>query len=239
MIERAQGIILRTRSFTETSLIVEWLTPEPGRISTVAKGARRQKSTFRGKLDLFYEADFSFTRSRRSELHTLSEVGLKETHPALRRELGYVQQASYCATLIEQTTEKETPLAGIYELMRGFLNALPNRPPQPRNIYAFELKLLEELGLRPDLEETNLNPETRKLVETLAQSDWLEIAQLKASASQANSLRQFLHGFLIYHLGKIPKGRADAIAPFERSRSGVSDQRFVSKISSDSSEPSH
>ncbi|HEU5125142.1 MAG TPA: DNA repair protein RecO [Verrucomicrobiae bacterium] len=211
MIERAHGIILRTRSFTETSLIVEWLTPELGRISTVAKGARRQKSPFRGKLDLFYEAEFSFTRSRRSELHTLSEVSLKETHPNLRRELGYIRQASYCATLIEQTTEKETPLPEIFELMRAFLSTLPKRPPQPRNIYAFELKLLEQLGLQPNLDEARLNAETKKLIETLTQSDWPQIAELKASASQAAGLRQFLHGFLIYHLGKIPKGRADAL----------------------------
>ncbi|HEY9509907.1 MAG TPA: DNA repair protein RecO C-terminal domain-containing protein, partial [Verrucomicrobiae bacterium] len=82
----------------------------------------------------------------------------------------------------------------------------------PRSIYAFELKLLRELGLQPDLEETRLNPETKKLVEALTQSDWPQIAELKASAAQAASLRQFLHGFLIYHLGKIPKGRTDAIA---------------------------
>ena len=37
--ESATGIILRTRPFTETSLIVNWLTAEQGRISTVAKGA--------------------------------------------------------------------------------------------------------------------------------------------------------------------------------------------------------
>jgi len=207
MIERAQGIILRTRLLTETSLIVEWLTPEVGRISTVAKGARRQKSPFRGKLDLFYEADFSFTRSRRSELHTLGEVSLREIHYGLRRDLGYVQQASYFAALIEQPTEKETPLASIHELMRNALAALPERPPQARNIYAFELKLLEELGLRPDVEETRLRPETRALMETLLQSDWPQIAELKASAAEIRELRQFLHGFLIFHLGKIPKGR--------------------------------
>src|SRR5215469_17562336 len=97
-IERAHGLILRTRPFMETSLIVNWLTHESGRISTIAKGARRAKSPFRGKLDLFYECDFSFQRSRRSELHTLREVVLREMNPALRMELGYLQQASYCAT---------------------------------------------------------------------------------------------------------------------------------------------
>lgn len=212
MIERSHGLILRTRPFTETSLIVEWLTPEAGRISTIAKGARRAKSPLRGKLDLFYEAEFSFTRSRRSELHTLSEVILRETHPSLRRELAYVRQASYCAELITQTTEKETPLPAVHELMRSFLAALTNHPSQPRNIYAFELKLLGELGLQPDMEESRMKAETRKLVEALTQSNWQEISELKASAAQATELRQFLHRFLIFHLGKVPKGRADAIA---------------------------
>ena len=64
MTESATGIILRTRPLTETSLIVHWLTPNFGRIATVAKGARRPKSPFAGKLDLFYVADFSFSRSR-------------------------------------------------------------------------------------------------------------------------------------------------------------------------------
>src|SRR5665647_1159565 len=117
MTERATGIILRTRPLTETSLIVNWLTPDLGRLSTVAKGARRPKSPFRGKLDLFYEGEFSFQRSRRSELHTLREVSLRETHATLRQEMGWLQQASYCAALIEQATERETPLPSIHELM--------------------------------------------------------------------------------------------------------------------------
>src|SRR5918996_3333774 len=100
MDERATGIILRTRPLTETSLIVQWLTPDAGRIATVAKGARRPKSPFRGKLDLFYEADFSFARSRKSELHTLREVVLRETHSELREDLGWIQQASYAAAFI-------------------------------------------------------------------------------------------------------------------------------------------
>src|ERR1051325_1240476 len=105
MDERTQGIVLRVHPLTETSLIIRWLTTNLGRIATVAKGARRSKSPFRGKLDLFYLADFTFGRSRRSELHTLREVSLKETHSFLRKELGYLQQAAYAAALIEQATE--------------------------------------------------------------------------------------------------------------------------------------
>src|SRR6516162_10729727 len=125
MIENAQGIILRTRPLTETSLIVHWLTPTLGRLATVAKGARRPKSAFRGKLDLFYLADFSFVRSRRSELHTLREVSLRETHSYLRHEIRHLRQASYCAALIEQATETETPLPAVFELLAGLLRHLP------------------------------------------------------------------------------------------------------------------
>ena len=87
MTESTHGIILRTRPLTESSLIVHWLTPDLGRIATVAKGARRPKSPFAGKLDLFYAADFSFSRSRRSDLHTLREASLRETHGAIREDI--------------------------------------------------------------------------------------------------------------------------------------------------------
>ena len=207
MIESATGIILRTRPLTETSLILLWLTPACGRISTVAKGARRPRSPFLGRLDLFYEADFTFSRSRRSELHALREVSLRETHPVLRHELGYLQQASYCAALIQQATETETPLPAAFELLRGLLAHLPKQSAQPQTIFAFELKLLRELGLTPDLAKARLTPGAKQIVTALSASDWTAVARLKLSEAQLTELRRFLHGFLIFHLGRIPKGR--------------------------------
>lgn len=209
--ESAAGLILRTRPFTETSLIVHWLTPDLGRIATVAKGARRPKSPFHGKLDLFYAAEFSFARSKRSELHTLREVVVRDTHERLRHELGWIQQAAYAAALIEQTTETETPLPEIFALFAGLLAFLPQQPPKPRAVFAFELKLLRELGLEPDPSDTRLSPPTQELVTALVDSDWLELPKLQPSAAQARELQQFLHGFLIYHLDRLPKGRHAAL----------------------------
>jgi DNA repair protein RecO (recombination protein O) len=207
MTESATGIILRTRPLTETSLIVNWLTPELGRISTVAKGARRPKSAFAGKLDLFYAADFNFQRSRRSDLHILREVRLRETHPSLRHELSYLQQAAYCAKLIEQATETETPLPAVYDLLRTLLADLPKQTPQPQTLFAFEIKLLHELGLAPDLTESKLTAGARQIVGAFSVGDWKAVARLKLSEAQVQELRRFLHGFLIFHLGRIPKGR--------------------------------
>ena len=211
MDERATGIILRTRPLTETSLIVHWLTAEQGRVATVAKGARRAKSPFRGKLDLFFEADFSFARSRRSDLHTLREVGLRDTHSALRTELGWLQQSSYCAALIEQTTETDTPLAEKFDLFRGLLGHVTKQPPQPLTVFAFEMKLLQLLGQAPDLAAAQLSAGAKQILGRLIELDWPTMSRLKLSEAQTREVQQFLHGFLIYHLGKMPAGRSAAI----------------------------
>jgi len=207
MTENSPGLILRTRPLTDTSLIIHWLTPDFGRLATVAKGARRPKSPFAGKVDLFYLADFSFQRSRRSELHQLREVTLRETHAAIRRELEYVQQASYAAALIEQTTEMEAPIPEIFSLMVEFLKCLPQHAPQSQTLFAFEVKLLSELGIQPDLEKDRLNPDLKQILRILLVSNWSALSRLKLTASQLTSLRQFLHGFMVYHLGKIPATR--------------------------------
>jgi DNA repair protein RecO (recombination protein O) len=212
MTESANGLILRTRPLTETSLIVHWLTPEFGRIATVAKGARRAKSPFAGKLDLFYLVDFSFGRSRRSDLHTLREACLRETHGAIRQDIFKLRHAAYATAFIEQATETETPLPAVFELLREFLDCLCKHETAPQIVFAFELKLLGELGLQPNLAETNLAAGTKKIAGILAQKDWAAGLRLKLTGAQIIELRQFLHGFLIFHLGRLPKGRAVALA---------------------------
>lgn len=211
MIETATGLILRTRPLTETSLIVCWLTPEFGRLSTVAKGARRPKSPFRGKLDLFYLAEFSFSRSRRSELHVLSEVALRKTHSRLRQELVPLRQMAYAAALVEQATETETPLPGIFELLHSFLVYLCAQPARAESVLAYELKFLGELGLQPDFTQTKLTLGSQRLAKAFVQSEWAALPQYQASAAQLTELDRFLDGFVLHHLGRIPKNRDAAL----------------------------
>lgn len=211
MIETATGLVLRTYPLTETSLIVHWLTPTLGRLATVAKGARRPKSPFRGKLDLFYLADFSFSRSRRSELHNLREVTVRETHRALRQDVSCLQQACYCAALVELATETETPLPTVFALLRALLASIATGKPAPQIIFAFELKLLDELGLKPDLAKTRLSDASKAILKMLGQSAWSAVVQLQLSKAQTSELRQFLNGFMVYHLGRVPRGRDAAL----------------------------
>lgn len=212
MDERTTGVILRTYPLTETSLIIHWLTPDLGRLSTVAKGARRPKSAFRGKLDLFYECEFSFARNRRSDLHTLREASLRETHAGLRRELLWVEQASYCAALIEQNTESEAPVPVLHRCFCQFLGELSQHPAQALTVFAFEIKLLADLGLAPVLADAALSPGAKAVLEHCTAATWPELFRVKISPAQNGEIRQFLHGFLTYHLERIPRGRAEAIS---------------------------
>lgn len=210
-VETTSGLILRTRPLTETSLIVHWLTPDLGRVATVAKGARRPKSPFAGKLDLFYTADFSFSRSRSSDLHNLREVKLQETRLTIRQDIGKLNQAAYVTACIEAATETETPLPEFFAIIEKFLDLLDREPVRRVNIFALEIKLLRELGLTPDSKNSRLTTGTKKIAQLLADQTWPQIFRLRTSADQDDELRHWLHGLLIFHLGKLPRGRASVM----------------------------
>src|SRR5215831_5630994 len=84
-VESSEAILLRKRKFSDTSLIVSWCTESLGCIQTMAKGARRAKTPFAGKLDLFFESEISVAPSRKSTLHTLTEVVLMNPFAGIRK----------------------------------------------------------------------------------------------------------------------------------------------------------
>ncbi len=213
MDERSHGVVLRVRPLTETSLVVQWLTPDLGRLATVAKGARRPRSPFLGKLDLLVSADFSYLRSRRSELHTLREVSVIGRHPRITSDLHALHVVSYAIGLVELISESDTPIPELHELFIDLLHYLESHPPTARAVFAFELKLLACQGLDPDPAETHLPSPARSLLRDLLEVDWTDLASLQADAASVRSIRLFLHGYLIHHLGKLPRGRTEALHP--------------------------
>ena len=73
------------------------------------------------------------------------------------------------------------------------------------------MKLLRELGQSPDLAASKLTAGSKHILEKLSDLDWPELSHLKPSPAQTGELQQFLHGFLIHHLGRIPGGRSVAL----------------------------
>ena len=209
--ERATGLVLRTRPFSETSLILHWLTPSLGRVATIAKGARRAKSPFRGKLDVFYELDISFARSRRSDLHTLREAVLRHTHPSLREDLHRLEQAAYATALIEQATETETPLPAVFAMLRGLLRHLDLHAPAAPAVLAFEIKFLDEFGLAPPAAAGELSAGGRGLLETLRAVEWTEVGRVQPGAGLTRELGRYLGVFLLRHFDRVPRARRAAL----------------------------
>lgn len=145
--EKAHGILIRRTLLTDTSLIIHWCTREHGIIRTAAKGARRPGSPFAGKLDLFYSADISWVRSRRSDLHALREVDVTDYRHGIQQDYLRVLGAAYFATLIEQVAEADTPVEALHDLLRRGLDWLKDHQPTRKAVLFFEREVAADLGI--------------------------------------------------------------------------------------------
>lgn len=141
------AILLRKRKLSDTSLIVSWCTESLGCIQTVAKGARRAKSPFAGKLDLFFEAEIQIARSRKSSLHTLTEVALKNPFSGIRENFRRTQAASYFVELIEICTESDHHEPELFALLRRAFTYLSAKDPDLRAVLHFETELARIAGV--------------------------------------------------------------------------------------------
>ena|SRR5579862_1782121 len=145
--ETTGAILLRKTKLSETSLIITWWTERFGKLKTVAKGARRPKSSFAGKLDLFFDAEIQFARSHKSELHMLREVAVKNPHEGLRRTLNNLELASYFVELIELVTEPEHAAPELYDLLQRAFRYLSSHSGGKRELLHFESEIARFLGI--------------------------------------------------------------------------------------------
>src|SRR3977135_1058308 len=145
--ESTAAILLRKRKFSDTSLIISWCTESLGCIQTMAKGARRTKSLFAGKLDLFFEAEIQIARSPKSNLHTLTEVVLRSPFAGIRQNYLRTQTAAYFVELIEVCTERDHHAPELFALLRRAFGYLDKNEPNLRAVSHFETELARITGV--------------------------------------------------------------------------------------------
>ena len=126
---------------------MSWCTESLGCIQTVAKGARRPKSPFAGKLDLFFEADIAIAPSRKSNLHTLTEVALRNPFAGIRKNYMRTQTAAYFVELIEVCTERDHHEPELFALLRRAFGYLDKSEPNLRAVSHFETELARITGV--------------------------------------------------------------------------------------------
>jgi DNA repair protein RecO (recombination protein O) len=146
-VEKTSAILLRKTPWSETSLIVAWLTERFGTVRTVARGARRPKSPFAGTLDLFYGADISFSINNKGDLHTLREVSLKTVFDVSEAGSAGFYLASYFGELAGIAAPPMHPAPEIFDLLQRGINFVQRAPVTLKALNHFETELCRVLGV--------------------------------------------------------------------------------------------
>ncbi len=152
---KARGTLIQRTLLTETSVIAHWCTREHGIIRTVAKGARRPKSPFAGRLDLFYRCELEIVTARKGDLHVLSDLQVSDPRIGLRRNYLQILAASYFVKWISLAAEEGTPLTEMADLLERALDYLSEKDVDLRAVLHFEKRLatllgVVELGIEPN-----------------------------------------------------------------------------------------
>lgn len=145
--EVCHAILVRKRRWSESSLIVTWLTDRFGALQTSARGALRPGSAFAGKLDLFHRAEIGFVFSRTSTLHALREVGTSRPATGIAANYGSLALASYFAELAAAICPPMQPSPDIHDLLVRALGHLESSPPSARAFHHFEREAARLAGV--------------------------------------------------------------------------------------------
>jgi DNA repair protein RecO (recombination protein O) len=153
-VEEMPAVVLRTLEFGEADLIVHLLTPHRGRVSVMAKHARRSVRRFPGSLDLFNHLEVKLHPRRRGGMPLLDRARLLSPFLSLRDDPLRYALACYVVELLSRLAPEEgvgPEMESIYRFALEALQALEGGHPDARMRVLIELHALEALGLRPEL----------------------------------------------------------------------------------------
>lgn len=150
-IAKTEGTVLRISPYSETSLVIAWLTRDAGKVSTMCKGALRPRSLFLGQFDLFYTCELLYYDHDRHGLRILKECTPLRPRNALRTDWRACAGASYLADLVFRVSPSRAHHPGVFEWLDVALDDLAGEGAQAVTLFWQELRLLSLLGLKPRL----------------------------------------------------------------------------------------
>jgi DNA repair protein RecO (recombination protein O) len=149
-IRHDQGIVLRSFPFGEADRVVVLLSPNNGKLRTVAKGIRKTKSRFGGRLETFSHVDLVLYEGR--NLDTITQVEMIEPFHSLRSDLDRVMAAGVMVEVADTVAQENESSVRLFLLLQRGLRALDAGPIHPDLISAFLLKAADTLGVAPALD---------------------------------------------------------------------------------------
>ncbi len=148
---KTEALVLKTIPFQETSSIVRLFTKEQGKISVIAKGARRLKSTLRGYLEPlnYIEAIYYFKITR--DIQTLSKVDLLQSFFSNTRDIECTIYGTAVLEVIDKVVRDHQYDDKIFNLAVQILKNMDLNTDRCRILFAdFLLALADILGYKLD-----------------------------------------------------------------------------------------
>jgi DNA repair protein RecO (recombination protein O) len=149
---RTSALVIRSVDVFETSKVLTLFSRDLGKVSALAKGARRLRSPFQSALDLLSVCDIVVLHKASEALDLLTEAALMERFDSLRRDLAALYAGYYIAELLNDLTDHHDPHPRLYDAAAITLRHLGDPVLRPRRLLRFELACLRELGLMPALD---------------------------------------------------------------------------------------
>src|SRR5258708_37136589 len=106
---RSLALVIRSWDVFETSTVASLFTRDLGKVSGLAKGARRLKSPMQGGLDLLAVSDIVLLHKASDALDLIIEAAPVERFEPLRRDLAALYAGYYIAALLSGLTDCHDP----------------------------------------------------------------------------------------------------------------------------------
>ncbi|MGJ3239335.1 MAG: DNA repair protein RecO [Anaerolineae bacterium] len=151
---RTPALILKRRNFGEADRQVTLLTPNYGKFDALAKGARKPASKKTGHVELFMKSDVLIAKGR--SLDILTQAEMLEPYLRIREDLERGAYASYASELLDRFTFDSDDLSNtrrLFDLLDQTFARLCHDEDTRLIIRYFELRLLDEVGFRPQLND--------------------------------------------------------------------------------------
>lgn len=152
---KSLALVLRRVEFGESDLVLTLFTEALGRVSALARGARKSQRRYGGALEPFFTLSVRLEERAGRELLTLTEASLTRPRTALLGELSRLSAAGRATNWLRQAAPPRTPEPQVWQLMERLLDRLadPRATPNPeRELAETGLSLLSAFGWGLDLE---------------------------------------------------------------------------------------
>ncbi|TML36919.1 MAG: DNA repair protein RecO [Actinobacteria bacterium] len=149
---RTEAVVLRSIRYGEADRILHLYSRERGRIGAIAKGVRRVKTRFGGRLEPLFRVDLLLHEGR-GELHTVTSADTVDAHPSLRERRDALERATQACDAVLRLLDSQEPNRAAYNLLCHELRLLDVEPAAATRAQAlaFRLKLLLAAGFAPEL----------------------------------------------------------------------------------------